>query len=131
MKFSNFRKNRKVVSAGVVVALVGLSAAQAADDFASSKSRAQVQAELADAIRTGDIHTGGESPVLLNELFPTQYPAKARAAGKTREQVRVELAEAIRTGDIHIGGESPVKAKELFPGLYAPTAASYTRRPSK
>jgi len=33
-----------------------------------------VKAELAEAIRTGDILAGGDQGQKLNELFPSQYP---------------------------------------------------------
>jgi 5-methylcytosine-specific restriction endonuclease McrBC GTP-binding regulatory subunit McrB len=66
-----------------------------------TKTRAQVQSELAEAIRTGDmIDPTDISRRKFNEIYPNQYPAKAAAAGKTRAQVQSELAEAIRTGDM-------------------------------
>jgi hypothetical protein len=117
MKFSNIHSKRTIVMASVAAAaFIGLSAAHA--DSVSGKTRAQVKAELADAIRTGDIYAGGETAVKLNELFPDRYPAKPAVAGKTRAQVKSELADAIRTGDIYAGGETAVKLNELFPGLY-------------
>ena len=126
MKFSNIRSKRMAVIAGVAAAaFIGLSAAHA--DSASGKTRAQVKAELADAIRTGDVYAGGETPVKLNELFPDRYPAKRTAAGKTREQVKAELDEAIRTGDIYAGGDTPVKLNELFPGLYPSQSVALSR----
>ncbi|WP_382152658.1 hypothetical protein [Hydrogenophaga sp. ANAO-22] len=92
-----------------------------------SKSRAEVKAELAEAIRTGDIVADGQTGAKANELFPAQY-AQARAdkavtataaVGKTRAEVRAEVAEAIRTGDYVIDGQTGVKANELFSGQYA------------
>ena len=82
-------------------------------------TRHQVKAELAEAIRTGDMVAGGESGLKLNELTPGRYPAKPMVAGKTREQVMAELAEATRTGDMAVGGESGLKLYELFPERYA------------
>ena len=122
----------KAFSAGVVAAaFIGLSAAHADSDLndlypgvysakstTAGKTRQQVNAELADAIRTGDIYAGGEPTVKLNELFPDRYPAKHTAAGKTRQQVNAELANAIRTGDVYAGGEPSWKLNELYPGLY-------------
>jgi acid stress-induced BolA-like protein IbaG/YrbA len=123
MKFSNIRSKRMAVIAGVAAAaFIGLSSAYA--DSASGKTRAQVKAELADAIRTGDIHAGGTVSMKLNELFPEQYPAKSTAAGKTRQQVKAELAQATRTGDIEVGGVASMKLNELFPGLYPSQSAS-------
>ena len=70
-----------------------------AGDASAPKTREQVKAELAEAIRTGDI-SYGESGQKLNELFPHQYPAKPVVQGKTREQVMAELAEAVRSGQL-------------------------------
>jgi lambda repressor-like predicted transcriptional regulator len=96
-------------------------------DAQSVKTREQVKAELAEAIRTGNMYAPGESGLLLNEISPQRYPEQAakRAAltGKTREQVKAELQEAIRTGDIVASGESGLKLNEEFPARYASTAA--------
>lgn len=46
---------------------------QQAVETAQGKTRAQVKAELAEALRTGDIVAGGESGQKLNELFPGRY----------------------------------------------------------
>lgn len=84
---------------------------------APAKTRAQVNAELADAQRTGNIvaYIGGDkSGTKLNQVFPTQYAAQAAAPGKTRDEVRAELAEAQRTGDIVITASSDVKQNQLF-----------------
>jgi ribosomal protein L30E len=87
-------------------------------------TREQVRAELAEAIRSGDMPVGGESDLKLNQLYPGRYPAKAAAVGKTREQVRAELAEAIRRGDMVAGGESGLKLNEIDPGRY-PAKTTY------
>jgi hypothetical protein len=58
-----------------------------------------VVAELEEAQRTGNIVAQGNSGKLLNELNPSQYPAKAVAKGLTREQVVAELEQAQRSGD--------------------------------
>lgn len=81
-------------------------------------TREQVKAELAEAIRSGDMPAGGESDLKLNQLSPARYPAKPSVAGKTREQVRAELAEALRAGDMVAGGESGLKLNELNPARY-------------
>jgi hypothetical protein len=135
MKFSNIRSKYAAVIAGVVAAaFIGLPAAHAdqlssdldnlysglysAKHTAVGKTRAQVKAELADAIRTGDIYAGGEPSWKLNELFPNRYQEKSAVADKTPERVKAELAQAVRTGDIYAGGEPSWKLNELFPGLY-------------
>ena len=98
--------NRSYLSA-LTVALATLSAGHAlASDASAPKTREQVKAELAEAIRTGDIVVDYESGKKANELYPGRYPAKPVVQGKTREQVKAELLEAIRTGTmpVHIGG---------------------------
>lgn len=76
-------------------------------------TREQVNAELAEAVRTGNV-ISGESGVKLNEEFPQNYPGQHHAPSKSREQVNAELAEAIRTGNIS-EGESGRKLNEQFP----------------
>lgn len=113
--------NRTLASV-LALSVVALAAGQASA-AEPVKTRAQVRAELAEAVRTGDIATDSESfggGRKLNEVFPAQYAAKVQAAGKTRAQVQAELAEAIRTGDIappspdHRGR----KMNEIAPGNY-------------
>ncbi|HEY5582360.1 MAG TPA: DUF4148 domain-containing protein [Rhodoferax sp.] len=62
-------------------------------------TREQVKAELAEAVRTGDVMADGETGRKLNEVFPNGYPAKQVQSSVTREQVKAELAETVRTGD--------------------------------
>jgi len=81
-------------------------------------TREQVKAELAAAVRTGDIMAGGESGLKLNELYPNRYPAKQVQSSVTREQVKAELAAAVRTGDIMASGETGGKLNELYPSVY-------------
>lgn len=122
--------NRKTLSS-ITLTLAALVAGNAmAADASASNTRDQVVAELVQAQRTGDILAQGNSGKLLNELFPSQYPAKAAAPGKTREQVVAELEEAQRTGDIQaIGGNSSKKLNALNPSQYPARAstAGYTR----
>ena len=54
---------------------------------------------MLEAQRTGNILAQGNSGKLLNELYPSQYPAKADAPGFTREQVMAELEQSQRRGD--------------------------------
>lgn len=85
----------------------------------SGKTRAQVQSELAEAQRTGDILAlvGGKvTGQKLNQISPEQYASVSPAQGKTRAQVLSELAEAQRTGDIVaiVGGKvSGIKQNQL------------------
>ena len=95
--------NRKHLST-LTLALAALAAGNAlAADSAAPKTREQVRAELLEAQRTGDIIEYGNSGRKLNELYPSQYPAKAVTQGNTREQVQAELAEAKRSGEFVIG----------------------------
>jgi hypothetical protein len=74
-----------------------------------SKTRAQVQAELAEAIRTGNLLASGESGLRLNEVNPSKYPAKAVLAGKSRAQVLAELNETKHLGLLNVvGNDYPV-----------------------
>jgi ribosomal protein L30E len=79
----------------------------------SPVTRDHINAELAEAIRSGNI-ISGESSLKLNEQFPQNYPGQHDAPSKSREQVTAELAEAIRTGNIGTG-ESGQKLNEQFP----------------
>ncbi|NYT85276.1 DUF4148 domain-containing protein [Pollutimonas harenae] len=79
-------------------------------------TREQVKAELAEAIRTGNV-SYGESGLKLNEQFPNNYITQQVVATKSREQVNAELAEAVRTGNVS-SGESGLKLNEQFPQNY-------------
>jgi hypothetical protein len=81
-------------------------------------TREQVQAELTEAIRTGDMPAGGESELKLYQLYPGRYPARAPLPGLTREQVKAALAEAARTGELLADGESGARRHEINPGQY-------------
>lgn len=110
--------NRKYLST-LTLALAALAAGNAlAANAAAPKTRDQVRAELLEAQRTGDIVADGESGKNLNELYPSQYPAKAVVQGKTRAQVLAELVEAQRTGDMVANGNSGKKLNELYPSQY-------------
>jgi ribosomal protein L30E len=79
------------------------------------KTRQQVRAELAEALRTGDI-VSGEGGLTLRQQFPAQYPQAPAQMGKSREQVRAELAQAMRSGDMLAGGELGIRRNEGAPG---------------
>jgi hypothetical protein len=110
---------KPLTAIAVAMTLAGTHAGAFAQE---AKSRAQVQAELADAVRTGDIVTG-EFGFKRNEIWPANYPAQTEPAGKTREQVRAELDEAVRTGDV-VTGDFGFKRNEIAPALYASNAQS-------
>ena len=114
--------NRKY-STVITLAVAALAAGNAlAADPAAAKTRAQVQAELQEAQRTGDI-VEGETSQKLNQLYPNRYPAKAVAQGKTRAEVNAELAEAQHTGDIVDGGTGQ-KLNELYANRYPAKVAA-------
>ena len=60
------------------------------------KTREQVKAELAEAIRTGDLIAAGETGQRLNQLYPNRYPQPVLAQGQSREDVRAGLVESRR-----------------------------------
>ena len=68
--------NRRRLAALLAVSLSIFSAshAVAADPFAP-KTRAQVRAELAEAMRTGNMPALSASSLMAHELAPHQYPA--------------------------------------------------------
>lgn len=82
----------------------------------SGKTRDQVQAELAQAVRTGNIVAVGEDSLTLNQQFPGLYPQQIAKAGKTGEQAQAELAQAVRNGDMVVGTSN--KMNQMFPDLY-------------
>lgn len=100
----------------LIVLLAGLAAAGA--HAQSGITREQVKAELAEAIRTGNIVGSGESGLTLREMFPQRYgAAPAKVSTLTRAQVLQELADAQRSGDI-IDGESGLRLNEQNPAAY-------------
>lgn len=114
--------NRSYLSA-ITVAVAALVAGQAlAADTSESKTREEVKAELAEAIRSGNFVANGETGQKANELSPSRYPAKPAVQGKTREAVRAELAEAIRSGNYLVSGETGQKANERSSSLYSATS---------
>ena len=116
--------NRKTLSV-LSLSLAALVAGNAfAADASAPKTRDQVRAELLQAQRTGDILAQGDSGKLLNELYPSQYPAKVVAQGKTREQVQTELVEAQRTGNIMAQGNSGKLLNEVYPSQYPAKAVA-------
>lgn len=107
----------------IVGAFSAVFAGQAVASNDPLVTREQVKAELAEAIRTGNIVTG-ESSAKLNEQFPQLYPQQAAASSVTRAQVKAELAQAIRTGNI-VQGESGVKLNEMYPRKYSTQSPTF------
>ena len=108
--------NRKYTTV-ITLAVAALAAGNAlAANQAVGKTRAQVQAELLEAQRTGDIVDAGTGQK-LNELYPNRYPAKVTASNRSRAEVNAELREAQRTGDIVDAGTGQ-KLNELYTNRY-------------
>lgn len=75
-------------------------------------TRAQVKAELAEAVRTGNVIVG-DTGQLMKDVFPQNYPAHTPST-VTRAQVRAEQAEANRTGN-ESAGDIGHRFHEVFP----------------
>ena len=86
------------LSTTILLPLVFAATAGTAMAQSAPLTRAQVQAELAEAVRTGDLLADTERGLKLNELYPSNYPAQPSQVGKTRAQVMAETAEARRLG---------------------------------
>ena len=96
----------------------------------SSKTRAEVVAELVAAQRSGDFVVDSETGRKANQLWPSLYPAQVSVAGKSRDEVVAELVEAQRTGDFVVDGELGLRANQLFPNAYRqPALASGAQTP--
>lgn len=97
-----------------------LAAAMAAGAHAQTgRTRAEVQAELAEAIRTGNIIGTGESSLTLRELNPQRYGAAPAAPSTlTRAQVTAEFEQARIAGDLVTIGESGLPANAMQPGTF-------------
>lgn len=118
----------KIQSTLIVLSLIAAPAF--ASDQAISKTRQQVQAELAQAMQSGDMLAYGESGMTLKQINPSAYPVTATAPSmKTREQVRAELEQAIRSGEMLAAGESGAKLNQLMSRRYPVVEAkSYKTR---
>ncbi|MGE0348937.1 DUF4148 domain-containing protein [Hydrogenophaga sp.] len=105
----------------VAIALSSLVAghALAADTAAVGKTRAEVRAELAQAIRSGDLIADGATGQRFNEIAPHLYAQPAAVAGKSRAEVKAELAAAIRNGDLVADGATGQRFNEVAPAQYA------------
>lgn len=86
----------------------------------AGKTREQVQAELAEAIRLGEfpVSEDGSRP---RDINPLAYPQRPQVVGKTREQVKAELAEAIRLGEYPIL-EDGRRPRDINPSGYPMSA---------
>lgn len=102
----------------LLTGVAGQAVAQTQDPSAVPKTRAEVQAELLEAQRTGNIVSWDDSGLMLNELYPQNYPPKPAGQGLSREQVMAELLEAQRTGNMVSWDEQGLMLKEMYPQRY-------------
>lgn len=100
----------QVSSLALAFSTLFTSHVMAADN--SPVTRAQVNAELAEAVRTGNV-MASDTGELMKDVFPQSYPAEPSST-VTRAQVRVELAEANRTGNVLVG-DIGHRFNEVFP----------------
>ena len=70
------------------------------DNFKSTKTRVQVQAELAEAMRVGDLIVDGQTGLTAYQLNPSAFPERSMATGKTRAEVLSELEKARMDGSL-------------------------------
>ena len=109
---------QNVAPVGVLAQLQQAHPSSFAATATNQLSREAVQANLAEAQRTGDVVANGETGAKLNEVFPSNYTTAA-SQHLSRDAVKAELREAQRTGDLVANGETSAKLNELFPGRYA------------
>lgn len=112
-----------VISAMALALAAGHAVAQT-PDASAPKTRAQVQQELREAQRAGNLPALGDSGQMLNEVYPSRYPAPSSESGLTREQVKAELLEAQRTGNLVGLDDSGQMLKELYPTRYPATSGN-------
>lgn len=110
---------RAIVPLALLAAFAGSAQAQA------EKTREQIKAEWAEAVRNGDVVGAGDLGLKRNEIAPQRYPRAAEVASATRAQVKAEFAAAARAGDLIAAGESGLRLNELFPERFpAPTVVA-------
>lgn len=103
----------------VAIALSTLVAGHAfAADPAAAKTREQVRAELAQAVRSGDLIADGETGARFNQVSPHLY-AQPVAVAKSRAEVQAELRDAQARGELIADGETGARFNEVAPAQYA------------
>lgn len=73
----------------------------------SSKSRAEVRAELLAAKRSGNWMINAELGTQFRQSAPAQF------TGKSRDEVRDEVVQALRSGNYVVNAELGTTAKQL------------------
>jgi ribosomal protein L30E len=102
------------------VATLFAGQAIATSSMTTPKTTQQVQAELAQAVRSGDM-LAGNTGLQLNEVRPDLYMKPTASVSKSSAQVRSELAVAVQAGNM-IVGESGARQNEI-------NAAKYPAKP--
>lgn len=85
----------------------------------SGVTRAQVESELRQAMRSGDVAGSGEAGMTAYEQDPAAYPARPLVAGKTRQQVEAETLQAMHDGEIVTGEVGSTGASDPADSAYA------------
>lgn len=107
----------------VAIALSSLVAGHVlAADASVGKTRDEVRAELAQAIRSGDLIADGATGQRYNEIAPHLY-AQPVVVSKSRAEVKAELAEATRNGDLIADGQTGARFNQVYPAQYAAVRA--------
>ncbi|HRH16211.1 MAG TPA: DUF4148 domain-containing protein [Aquabacterium sp.] len=90
-------KATRIVSLSILTAALTLSGLAQAE---STLTRAEVKAEAAEAIRTGNI-VDAETGMKLNELFPGAYPKQVKVKSVPARQTQASTT-VVSTGDIEM-----------------------------
>jgi hypothetical protein len=115
-------------SRATLIALAIAAAFTAGAHADGGKTREQVRAELAEAVRNGDVMAPGESGLTLRQMYPQRYPAAPVAAsGVTRAQVLGEVQDARRNGTLMAAGEAGEPTAQTSPQAYAARFTGKTR----
>ncbi len=119
--------NTRVHQTAAACLLAAFAAGAFAQDDASADrqqatpglTRAQVRAELAAAIRHGDMPVVGDSGLRERDVHPGLYPPDPVALGLSRADVKAELADAVRDGDMPAPGDLDRTAREIHASAFA------------
>jgi len=107
----------------VALALSSLVAGHAlAADASVGKTRDEVRAELAQAIRSGDLIADGATGQRYNQIAPQLY-AQPVAVSKSRAEVAAERDAAIRNGDLIADGATGQRYNQIAPAQFAAVRA--------
>ena len=116
----------KIAAACALAVIAGAAFAEDPDpsgQFAmqvhSNLTRAQVEAQVLQARKTGELSVPGNL-FTFRDVTPGAYPPKPQAvAGKSRAEVETELADAIHEGNVLAPGDSGLTERQLSPAYYA------------